>query len=112
MAPRLIGCLVALLTVTAACKGKSDAKAGGDHCEPLAKACGDSPKHIAAIKEGCKAADKATCVDALSALYDCYERQVCGHGERIWAYDDLGVLADRKAVCAAERKAATDCAGK
>jgi len=112
MAPRLLGCLVALLTLSAACKGK-DAKGGeGDRCEQLAKACGDNEKHIAKITEGCTAAAKPLCADKLSALYDCYEKQLCGRGDRIWAYEDLGVLADRKTACAAERKAVSDCAGK
>lgn len=110
MAPRLLGCLVALLTLSAACKGKGDA--GGDRCDQLAKACGDNDKHMAKLLEGCKAADKPLCGDKLDALYTCYEKQVCGRGDRIWAFDDLGVLADRKTLCAAEHKAATDCAGK
>ena len=110
MAPKLLGCLVALLTLSAACKGKGDAgKTDGDRCEQLAKACGDNDKHIAKISEGCKAADKPACADQLNALYDCYSKQLCGRGDRIWGFEDLGVLADRKSACATERKAVTDC---
>jgi hypothetical protein len=111
MAPRLLGCLVALLTLAAGCKGKGG-EATADRCDQLAKACGDNDKHVAKILEGCKAAAKPLCADKLNALYDCYEKQVCGRGDRIWAFDDLGVLANRKTLCAAERKAATDCTGK
>ena len=111
MAPRLLGCLVALLTLSAACKGKGDAVTG-DRCQQLANACGDNDKHIAKILEGCIAAEKPLCADKERALYDCYKKQVCGRGDRIWAFDDLGVLADRKTMCAAERKAVADCGGK
>ena len=45
----------------------------------------------------------------MSALYDCYEKQVCGKGDRIWAFEDFGVLAVRKNACAAERKAVGEC---
>jgi hypothetical protein len=112
MAPRFLGCLVALLTLSAACKGKGDAKTDGDRCSQLAKACGDNDKHMAKIEEGCKADDKPLCADKLNALYDCYSKQLCGRGDRIWAFEDLGVLADRKATCVAEKKAAADCGGK
>jgi hypothetical protein len=113
MAPRLLGCLVALLTLSAACKGKGDANGEGDRCEQLAKACGDNDKHIAKIAEGCKAAaTKPLCADKLDALFACYQKQLCGRGDRIWAYDDLGVLAERKTACATERKAVNDCAGE
>ncbi len=100
-----------MLALAAACKGKGPAASSIDQrCDALAKACGDNDKHVAKLLEGCKAAGKPMCADKLSALYDCYEKQLCGRGDRIWAFEDLGVLADRKTVCAAEKKAASECA--
>lgn len=104
--------ILAALLACAACKDKGDAGKAStpdQRCEQLAKSCGDTDKHVASLLAGCKQAAVPTCADKLSALYDCYEKQLCGKGDRIWAFDDLGVLADRKSVCASERNAASAC---
>ena len=111
MAKRII--LAALLACTA-CKGKGDASKAGNldqRCEQLAKTCGDSDKHVEALLDGCKHAATAQqpCAAQVSALYDCYEKTVCGKGDRIWAFEDFGVLAVRNNACAAERKAVGEC---
>ncbi|MGE5184391.1 MAG: hypothetical protein ACM31C_20115 [Acidobacteriota bacterium] len=115
---RSFACLLAALAVCAwtACKGKGDAAKTGDldqRCEQLGKTCGDSDKHIDKIVEGCKqaAAGEKSCADKVAALYDCYEKELCGKGDKIWAVDDLRVLAERNNKCAAERKAVADCTG-
>src|SRR6478609_1511918 len=89
-----------------ACKGKDDpakANPGGDlapQCERLGKACGDTDKHVGKIVEECKAAvgtqgDKS-CAEKMTALYTCYEQELCGKADKVWALGDLRVLADRK----------------
>lgn len=116
-------CLVAVLLV--ACKGdaKDPAKppdpkpATGQgldqRCVQLGKVCGDTDKHIAKIIEGCKeVAAKHTaksCDDKATALYDCYERELCLKADKVWAFQDLHVLAARKNACAAERTGSTGC---
>ena len=102
------------------CKGKDDAAktqaaaASLDkQCEEIAKACGDSPKHVDKIIAECKQAAvkqaAASCTDKASALYSCYMRDVCGGGDKVWAGDDLRVLAERHGKCAAERTALAGC---
>jgi hypothetical protein len=111
-----LGCLLAGFALSAtACKGKDGAN--GDlaaRCEQLGKTCGDNDKHTEKIVDECKqaAAKQATCADKVSALYDCYEKDVCGKGDKLWALDDMRVLAERKTKCAAEREAVKACAGK
>ncbi len=116
---RSFACLLAALAVCAwtACKGKGDtAKTGGDldqRCDQLAKTCGDTDKHVEKLAEGCKqaAADPKTkgCTDKVTALYDCYEKELCGKADKIWAVEDLRVLAERNNKCVVERKAVADC---
>ncbi len=110
--------LFVLVVAVAACKGKStgngSAAAPGDlgaSCEELAKTCGDNEKHVSAILDGCKQAASAqqACAAKVTALYTCYETQLCGKSDRVWALDDLAVLAQRKGVCAAELKAVKEC---
>ena len=110
--------ILATLLLCAACKGKDDAGGGGSatvnldqRCEQLSKTCGDNEKHVAKLLEGCKqaATAQASCADKVAALYDCYEKQVCGKGDRIWAYEDLGVLSARTNACVTERKAVSEC---
>jgi len=111
------------VALVAACKGKSDeatsSSAGldlGKRCEQLAKLCGDKDKHVDKILGECKAAAPAAtakgCADKTSALYDCYEKELCGKADKVWAVDDLRVLAERKNKCATERAAAAQCVGK
>lgn len=105
-----------------ACKGKDDAakaNPAGDlapQCEQLGKACGDTDKHVGKIVEECKAAaskqgDKS-CAEKLGAVYACYEQELCGKTDKVWALGDLRVLADRKGKCAAEQSAARACSGQ
>lgn len=101
-----------------ACKGKGDAKTAelDKRCEQLAKACGDKDKHIEKLVGECKEAAKKQveggCKDKAIAAYDCYEKELCSEGEKVWALDDFRVLSDRHKKCVAERDAARDCTGK
>jgi hypothetical protein len=78
-------------------------------CEALAKACGDTPKHVAKIVEGCKATaakqHERTCAEKADAAYACFETKLCA-AEKIWAFDDLRVLSERHHTCVAEGSAA------
>jgi len=123
---RLLGrLLVAALAVCAcaACKDKGDgAKTQASaadldkRCEQLGKACGDNDKHVEKIIEECKQAAKKHvengCTAKTLAVYDCYEKALCGNGDKVWAIDDLRVLADRHGKCVAERGASRECAEK
>jgi hypothetical protein len=118
MAPRrLLGCLsVAALFVSVAmgCSKGNQATAELDkRCEQLAKACGDNDKHIEKIVEECKQAAKQQaekkCSDKAIATYDCFEKELCGGGDKVWTLDDLRVLANRHKKCVAEQKASSDC---
>lgn len=104
-----------MLALTA-CKDKGAAKTSDldKRCEQLAKACGDNDKHVEKIVADCKAAaqKQAACVDKVTATYDCYEKNLCGSGEKVWALDDLRVLAERHTKCVAEQKASSECAAK
>lgn len=105
--------IIGALLACAACKGNGASKASklDQRCEQLAKTCGDTDKHVEALLDGCKhaATTQQSCAAEVSALYDCYEKQVCGKGDRIWAFEDFGVLAVRNKACAAERKAVGAC---
>jgi hypothetical protein len=119
-----LGCLpVAALAVCAwmACsKGKSGESSGDPaldkRCEQLGRLCGDKDKHDEKIIVECKAAAKKqvekACAEKATAVYDCYEKELCGKEDKVWALDDLRVLADRKNQCAAERTALRECVGK
>ena len=112
-----LGCLaIAVLAMCTwmGCKGGSGAAAALDkRCEQLAKACGDKDNHVAKIVEECKQAAKQQvekgCADKATAVYDCYEKELCGGTDKVWALDDLRVLADRHKKCVAERTAGGDC---
>ena len=108
MARRSLFAVLALCTWMA-CKDKP----AGDACEQLGKTCGDNDKHGEKITADCKAAPpKAGCEDKTNALYGCYEKELCGKSDKVWALEDLRVLADRKSKCAAERAAVAECVGK
>ena len=120
---RAIGCLIAALAVCAwtACKHTGNTtKPSGDkleqRCQQLAKSCGDNDKHVEKIAEGCEQAGKAQaakgCSEKAIALYDCYEKAICGKTDKVWAFDDLQVLASRHQACAAEEEAVRSCTGK
>jgi hypothetical protein len=85
-------------------------------CLQLGKICGDKGKHVEKIVDECKqAATKQAekgCTDKVAAVYDCYEKELCGTGDKVWALDDLRVLAERHKKCVAERDAARQCAEK
>jgi len=102
------------------CKDKTPATAQEAdlhrRCEQLGMACGDKDKHVDKLVDECsqnatKQVEK-DCADKAAALYDCYEKKLCGKTEKVWALDDLRVLADRHKECVAEHKALTDCEAK
>ena len=106
---------VAALAVCAwtACKGKGSAADLDKRCEQLGKACGDNDKHVEKIIEECKQAAKeqveAGCTDKAIAVFACYEKELCGKGDKVWTVDDLRVLSDRHGKCEAERRASREC---
>ncbi|MBA3538784.1 MAG: hypothetical protein H0T79_04085 [Deltaproteobacteria bacterium] len=124
---RLLGCLpVAALALCAstACKDTTTADKGAaataastvdldKRCVQLAKVCGDKDKHVEKIVEACKQAAKQqvanSCTDKVTAVYDCYEKELCASKDKVWTLDDLRVLADRRGKCVAERTAITAC---
>lgn len=118
MARRLL--VVATLLAFAGCKDKKDDKPAAPagvnmdvRCEQLAKACGDKDKHVAKIVEECRKAAmvqvEKKCLDKALAEYDCYEKELCGGADKVWAIGDLGVLAERRSKCVAERNASREC---
>jgi len=126
MAPRrLLGCVcVAVLAVCAwtGCKDKDKpgqtgkAPSGADlmtRCEEVGKACGELDKHVQKIVEECKLAAKdqfaSGCTDKAIAAYDCYQKQLCGKSDKVWALEDLRVLSERHGKCTAERDALRAC---
>jgi hypothetical protein len=123
---RLLGyLLVPALAVCAwtACKEdkdvaetKASAADPDKRCVQLGKLCGDKAKHVEKMIDECKQAAKKQsengCTDKANAVYDCYERELCGSGDKVWTIDDLRVLADRKNKCVAERTASRECAEK
>ena len=129
MAPRrFFGCLpvaaLVLCTWTAtACKDKGDAAKTqasavdfDARCAQLAKACGDNDKHVEKILEECKQVFKKQaekgCTDKAIAVYDCYEKDLCGTVGKVWTLDDLRVLSERHGKCEAERNARLVCGVK
>ena len=122
MGLRRLPLAVLLVCALAACKDKKgDAAKEGTtdldkRCEQLAKACSDTEKHIDKLVGECKQAAKVQiekgCTDKAMAVFDCYEKELCGGTDKVWAIDDLRVLADRKSKCTAERKAGRECVGK
>jgi hypothetical protein len=84
-------------------------------CDQLAKACGDSDKHVQKIADECKEAAKeqvaSACTEKAIGLYDCYEKQLCGKADKVWSLGDFGVLSQRHSACAPEREAILTCLG-
>ena len=80
-------------------------------CDKLAAACGDVDTHIETIGQECRALAESSsaCTDAALALYDCYERELCGGDDEVWALDDLRVLSERHEVCLEQRDALERC---
>jgi len=122
--PRPVFCLLVTLALSGSlgCKNKDKddgAKAAGPNldsrCEQLAKACGDdthTPKLLDSCKQAAKKQLEKVCGDKASVMYDCYEKELCGKGDKVWSIDDLRVLADRHAKCAAEQTATKTCVGE
>jgi hypothetical protein len=126
----LLGCLpvtaIAICALTA-CKDSGDSKEDAGvkvqataeqlnrRCEQLGKACGEKDKHQEQIVEECKQAAKTqvekACTNKAIAVYDCYEKEICAKNDKVWAIDDLRVLADRYGKCVAERNAGRECVG-
>jgi hypothetical protein len=97
----------------AASSTAASVQALAQRCEKLGKSCGEKDKHKTKITDECKEAATQQvakgCSDAVVALYDCYEKQLCVKDSRIWALDDFRVLADRHEKCIDERKASEAC---
>lgn len=119
---QLLGCLPVVLAVFAwtACKDNVDepgAKTAAvdldKRCVQLAKICGDKGKHVEKITEECKlAAQKQIangCTAKVTAVYDCYERELCGSGDKVWTIEDLRRLATRHNKCVVEQEASRTC---
>jgi hypothetical protein len=115
--------LALALCAFSACKGKDDAavtKTGAPdierRCLQLAKVCGDKGKHVDKITEECKdaAAKQAVkgCSDEAITTYDCYERELCASGDKVWTIEDLGKLAIRHKKCVVEQDATRACMAK
>lgn len=121
-ARRLLGCLpVAALALYAgtACNDKGEGAQVSvaeleQRCERLGKVCADKGKHVEKVIDECKQAAKTQvengCAAKVIAVYDCYEKEVCGNGDKVWTIEDLRVLAERHNTCVAERAASNACA--
>ena len=85
-------------------------------CDVLAKTCGDQDKHVEKIVEECRKVAKKQvekgCTDRAIALADCYSKELCGKADKVWAFGDLPVLAERTKKCVTERAAIDACVAK
>jgi hypothetical protein len=85
-------------------------------CTQLAKLCADQSKHVEKMVEDCKVAAKKQrakgCIEKVNAAYDCYERELCGKAEKVWAIGDFGVLTERHNKCVTERSVMRTCIGE
>lgn len=119
--------IVLALSTWIACGSKDDkptespppTPAGVDldtRCVQLGKICGDKGKHVDKIVDGCKLAAKKQiekgCVNFATAVYDCYEKELCGAAEKVWAIEDLDVLSERHGKCTDQRSALRNCIAK
>lgn len=112
-----------LLVVACAAMGCKDSKPAKSQvadlnrsCEQLGMVCGDKDKHIDKLVEECtqnatKQVEKG-CGAKATALYDCYQKELCTGKEKVWALEDLRVLGERHKKCVAEHTALTECVGK
>ena len=108
---------IAILLV--ACKDKDTKTKAPDldaRCQHLAAACGDQGKHVDKMAAECKDLAKSQtakgCAAKAITLYECYEKELCGKADKVWAVDDLRVLSERQGKCVAEHAALSECAGK
>jgi hypothetical protein len=120
---KLLGILPAAALAVCAwtgCKDKADGPSSqasaadlDQRCERLGKLCGDKNKHVEKIIDECKQAAKqqvATgCADKAIAVYDCYEKELCASSDKVWALEDVRVLAVRHGKCVAEQDASRAC---
>lgn len=115
--------LVLALGGVTACKdqgagGGTTATAGDldKRCVQFAKVCGDKSKHVEKITDECKLAAKKQvangCTDKVIATYDCYERELCASGDKVWSIEDVRLLATRHKKCMAEQDASRACGDK
>lgn len=85
-------------------------------CVQLAKVCGDKAKHVEKITAECKQAVTKQiangCADKVIAGYDCYERDLCASGDKVWTIEDLRLLATRHGKCVVEQGAIRACTEK
>jgi hypothetical protein len=85
-------------------------------CTQIGPACGEKVKHQERMIEACQTLAKKqvekSCTDHAIAVYDCYDKELCGAGDKVWALDDLRVLAERKTKCVPELKALRECVEK
>ena len=109
-----------VLCAVAACKGgsskpKASAADLDKSCTHLGPTCGEKVKHQERMIEECQTVAKKQvekgCTDKTIALYDCYDKELCGKGDKVWALDDLKVLAERKNKCerSEERRVGKEC---
>lgn len=114
-----LGAAAVMVFAWAGCKGQGAAPPPSAaslevQCERLGKICGDTGKHVEKIIEACKLAAKVQverkCTGAAIAAYDCYETDICSDADKVWALEDVRVLAERKNKCVAEREALRTCA--
>ena len=122
------GCawVLALALCAGACKdNKDEGKATGGkttaadldrRCEELSMACGEKDKHVEKVLDGCKAAAKQQvekgCIAQSITAYDCYQKEVCGKADKVWAIEDLTVLSERNKKCETVRLAIRACMDK
>ncbi len=85
-------------------------------CAVLGKTCGDNDKHAEKIVEECRQLVKKQvekgCTDKAIARSDCYTKELCGKADKVWAFGDLAVLAERTSKCITERAAVDACVAK
>ncbi|HUQ06796.1 MAG TPA: hypothetical protein VM261_30040 [Kofleriaceae bacterium] len=123
---RFLGCLTAVTIAAGASGGCGDDKPAAkttksaavlDHarCERLAKACSEG-KHVTTLTDDCDRAveklSKRGCEMPAAEVYGCYEQKLCGKNDKVWALDDLRVLAERHDACETEREALRACVAK
>lgn len=113
-----LGAAAVMMVAWTGCKGQGAAPAPSAasldvQCERLGKICGDTFKHVESFIAACKLAAKPQvargCTSAAIAAYDCFEQDICSHGDKVWALADVDVLAERKNKCVAERAALKTC---
>jgi hypothetical protein len=111
-----IGLALAASLVWTGCGNHDRTPPGADlkaRCQLMAKACGDQEKHVQDIREACAQAAETQlargCTQEAIAAYICFEDELCGQDDPVWALDDLRVLSERHQTCTAQREALRTC---